>query len=438
MKLSYIFHSGFLFEFKHIVLVLDYWMDPINELLQKFKQWEMEGYEEKHVYVFASHFHEDHFTKKIFEWKSLYKNIDFTYILSKDILKHGKAQSFNADVWLAKGGHWSDDRLNVIACGSNDSGVSWVIEAECLRIFHAGDLCNWYARFLAEDNIPQTIFSQEFGEINPIAEEKHYLGELKDVARLTKEFTSLPQLFDPVYFDYALFPVDGRVGNGYTLGGRQFIERFKIGMFVPMHFVMSGFESAWRMEPFCRDRHVPFWSIGREGDSIEQNGDMIIRKSVSSDIPDLQEIFACARRFMASTGNPNQWADTYPSKELMQSDIASGDSYICLVEGSIVATFVLRGGNDPTYDVIYEGAWPNDRPYATIHRIASNGNVKGIFSRVLDFALKTYDTIRIDTHRDNRVMQSLLDNHGFVYCGIIHCWNGDERLAYILSQQCER
>ena len=25
-------------------------------------------------------------------------------------------------------------------------------------------------------------------------------------------------------FDLVMFPVDGRIGNGYTLGGRQFIE----------------------------------------------------------------------------------------------------------------------------------------------------------------------------------------------------------------------
>ena len=69
-------------------------------------------------------------------------------------------------------------------------------------------------------------------------------------------------------FNLVMFPVDGRIGNGYTLGGRQFIERFKVGMFVPMHFVMSGFESAWRMEPFCKEKNVPFWCIEHEGDSI--------------------------------------------------------------------------------------------------------------------------------------------------------------------------
>ena len=157
---------------------------------------------------------------------------------------------------------------------------------------------------------------------------------------------------------------------------------------------------------------------------------MIIRKSTEQDIPRMLEIFAIARRFMAETGNPNQWAETYPSNELLMNDINSGDSYVCLEDDKVVATFVLRGGNDPTYNIIYDGEWKNDNPYATIHRIASSGEVKGIFNHTMKFALQNYATIRIDTHRDNKVMQHTILKAGFSYCGIIHCWSGDERLAY--------
>lgn len=157
---------------------------------------------------------------------------------------------------------------------------------------------------------------------------------------------------------------------------------------------------------------------------------MIIRKSTEQDIPRMLEIFAIARKFMAETGNPNQWAETYPSVQQLTDDINSGDSYVCMETGRVVATFVLRGGNDPTYDKIYDGAWKNDHPYATIHRIASSGEVKGIFREALGYALQHYNTIRIDTHRDNKVMQHVILKAGFEYCGIIHCWNGSERLAY--------
>ena len=181
-----------------------------------------------------------------------------TYILSKDIYKHRRANKEDADVWLAKGGTWSDGTISVWALGSTDSGVSWIVETEGQRIFHAGDLNNWYARFLPEAVPGETIYSEEFDEeIDPIAHEKQYLGELKDIRKITDSF------------DVVLFPIDGRIGNGYTLGGRQFIERFKVGLFVPMHFVASGFESSWRMKEFTDEKGIPYWEISKEGDTIE-------------------------------------------------------------------------------------------------------------------------------------------------------------------------
>lgn len=249
MKLRYIFHSGFLLETERCILIFDYWMDP-SDVMREYM------HTTKKVYVFASHFHEDHFTKEIFNWKESIQNI--TYILSKDILKRRRAQKDDADVWMAKGSVWEDENIRVTATGSNDSGVSWIVETDGKKIFHAGDLCNWYARFLGDGALEGEIYSEEFGEyINPVAEEKRFLGELKDIHKITGTF------------DLVMFPVDGRIGNGYTLGGRQFIERFKVGMFVPMHFVASGFESAWRMEPFCLEKNIPFWCIQKEGDTIE-------------------------------------------------------------------------------------------------------------------------------------------------------------------------
>ena len=253
MTLRYIFHSGFLLETERCILIFDYWMDPANVM----KPY-IDPSGSKHIYVFASHFHEDHFTKEIFEWKKNNPFTDYTYILSKDILKRRRAKKEDADVWMAKGAVWEDENIKVTATGSNDSGVSWIVETEGKTIFHAGDLCNWYARFLADGSPEGEIYSDEFGEsINPVAEEKRFLGELKDIHKITGTF------------DLVMFPVDGRIGNGYTLGGRQVIERFKVGMFVPMHFVASGFESAWRMEPFCEEKNIPFWCIKKEGESIE-------------------------------------------------------------------------------------------------------------------------------------------------------------------------
>ncbi|WP_449304154.1 MBL fold metallo-hydrolase [Prevotella aurantiaca] len=250
MKLTYIFHSGFAIETETSVLIFDYWRDParvVSKLLSTSKP----------VYVFASHFHEDHFTREILTWRSTYPTLSITYILSKDILKRRRAVKEDADVWLAKGGEWHDNNVKVYATGSNDSDVSWIVEVDGNCIFHAGDLNNWYARFVTEDYKGGTIFSEEFGDVNPMQDEKRFLGELKDIKKISDTF------------DVVMFPIDGRIGNGYTRGARQFIKRFNVGLFIPMHFVVSGFESAWRMKEFTDECNIPFWSIANEGDVIE-------------------------------------------------------------------------------------------------------------------------------------------------------------------------
>ena len=80
MTLRYIFHSGFLLETSQCILVFDYWMDPAGIMSVYMNTC-------KHVYVFSSHFHEDHFTKEIFQWKNSIPKI--TYILSKDTYATG-------------------------------------------------------------------------------------------------------------------------------------------------------------------------------------------------------------------------------------------------------------------------------------------------------------------------------------------------------------
>ena len=138
IELTYIFHSCFTLETKSCILIFDYWMDP-SDAIRRF----IERSGSKHIYVFASHFHEDHFNNDILKWKNKNPSAQFTYILSKDILRHRRAGKEDSDVWLAKGGVWEDGNVKVTATGSNDSGVSWIIETDGRRIFHAGDLCNW-------------------------------------------------------------------------------------------------------------------------------------------------------------------------------------------------------------------------------------------------------------------------------------------------------
>ena len=157
---------------------------------------------------------------------------------------------------------------------------------------------------------------------------------------------------------------------------------------------------------------------------------MEIRLTQESDIPAIPAIYDAARRFMRSTGNMYQWSAVYPSLESLEQDMARGASYVCVESGRAVATFFFAVADDPTYKVIEGGHWLNDEPYGVIHRIASDGSVKGVLRHVLDFCFSKVANIRIDTHHDNKLMHSALLRYGFCYCGIIHLANGHERLAY--------
>lgn len=156
-----------------------------------------------------------------------------------------------------------------------------------------------------------------------------------------------------------------------------------------------------------------------------------IRKAASGDLDCLMEIFEKARRFMAGTGNPGQWVNGYPQRELMAGEIDASHCYVCVAgNGRVVATFCFIPGPDPTYSYIEDGAWLDNRPYYVIHRLASDGSCKGVADFCFDWCARQYPCLRADTHADNKVMQHILEKNGFVRCGIIYLKNGSPRIAY--------
>lgn len=156
----------------------------------------------------------------------------------------------------------------------------------------------------------------------------------------------------------------------------------------------------------------------------------MIRKALENDLLEIKSIVAKARELMKASGNINQWVDGYPSIDVLLSDIRSGNAYLLFREDKAIAYFAMIDGPDPTYNFIVEGNWLNNDSYGVLHRIASNGEAKGVFKEILIYASEHYSNIRIDTHHDNKIMQRLLEKNGFVYCGIIFLTNGSPRLAY--------
>lgn len=161
---------------------------------------------------------------------------------------------------------------------------------------------------------------------------------------------------------------------------------------------------------------------------------MEIRHSTKEDFDRIMEIYAIARKFMADHGNPNQWGPTnWPPETCIQRDIENGKSYVCVHDGKVVGTFFYDYGKDvePGYLAIEEGDWKDYSPYSVVHRIATDGSVKGVGSFCLKWAYEQHKHMRIDTHGDNKVMQNLLEKLGFEHCGTIYVEEDNyPRLAY--------
>lgn len=172
----------------------------------------------------------------------------------------------------------------------------------------------------------------------------------------------------------------------------------------------------------------------------------MIRLAEMADFPQILTIYRKAREFMKENGNPSQWGDTFPREEVLRNDIEEKKHLYVITRGEkdaeiIAGVFALIIGPDPTYAVIKPyggdppentGFWLDESLYGTIHRLASGGRAHGIFAEAIAYSRRQIAHLRIDTHADNLIMQSLIARAGFSRRGIIYTDDGSPRIAYEL------
>jgi len=164
---------------------------------------------------------------------------------------------------------------------------------------------------------------------------------------------------------------------------------------------------------------------------------MEITLAQKTDLGAILSVYADARRFMKEAGNPDQWGDGYPPREVVEADLAEGHLYLCREGETILGVFCYFEGLEPVYEAMTEGGWLNTAPYGVIHRIAvaEAGRGKGVARFCFDFAFSRCGNLKIDTHRDNLPMQRALAKAGFACCGVVYYpERGGERLAYQKSE----
>ena len=200
-SVTYHHHSGFSVQVESTLLVFDYWEGENKELppaarltAESFKPYSQ-------VFVFVSHAHPDHLDQVIYTWL---EGNPVAYIVASDtpIGIRGKRLAPGDSLLLAPG-------VRVTAYGSTDMGVSYLVEAGGLRIFHAGDLNLWHWR-----------------------EE----SSLREIEAAEKAFEEAVKPLVGQRIDLCMFPVDPRMGAMFDAGANYFILSVKPRLFLPMHW----------------------------------------------------------------------------------------------------------------------------------------------------------------------------------------------------------
>lgn len=157
---------------------------------------------------------------------------------------------------------------------------------------------------------------------------------------------------------------------------------------------------------------------------------MSVRPALEGDLPRIMALYDIGRDFMRAHGNMTQWINGYPSREMVEKDIRRGECFVCCAGDVVHGVFAMIVGDDPTYRIIEDGEWLNHDRYGAVHRLATSGQVAGVGSFCMQYALRSCGNVRVDTHSDNTVMQGMLKKNGFSYCGVIHIEDGAPRIAF--------
>lgn len=167
----------------------------------------------------------------------------------------------------------------------------------------------------------------------------------------------------------------------------------------------------------------------------------MIRQAKFNDLNTLMDIVHDAVSLLKGM-NVNQWQNGYPNTEVFTDDINKGTLWVVELDGRLAGFCNLSMEDDISYQKIYEGNWlTKDKPYLVVHRLAvkkdfyKQGIAKMMFGFAEVLALKNnIKSIRVDTHRDNIPMNKILQQLGYVKCGVIYLVNfRDEdkaRVAY--------
>lgn len=214
MEVRYLYHSAFSVKTPAHFLIFDYYHDVPHGFSLARGVVNPEELRGENTVVFASHSHPDHYSPRIFAWRRTVPGV--RYVLSSDIRTEEEA------VRIAPGEEADLGDLRVRALRSTDRGVAFLVDADGLCIYHAGDL-NWW----------------KWDGDTPAEQEEAGRNYRAQIDRLRG-----------VRMDLAFVPVDPRQGADALLGIDYFMRAAGASHAVPMHsFGQTSFFDLLKTDP---------------------------------------------------------------------------------------------------------------------------------------------------------------------------------------------
>lgn len=161
---------------------------------------------------------------------------------------------------------------------------------------------------------------------------------------------------------------------------------------------------------------------------------MIFRKANIDDVDTVEQIMLAASGRLGAAG-VDQWQRGYPNRGSVERDVVDGVGYVVCDGEHIVAYGAVIFTGEEAYRDITCGEWLTAGEYAVVHRLCVAADRVGqgwsrCFMQCAEQLAREnlLPSLRIDTHPDNRIMQSLIASLGFTYCGDVVIES--RRLAY--------
>lgn len=159
---------------------------------------------------------------------------------------------------------------------------------------------------------------------------------------------------------------------------------------------------------------------------------MEIRLAFPNEVDAIMQVIEEAKKCLADAGS-TQWQNGYPNIDTIIEDIISGQAYVALEEGELLAYAAVTKSPEKAYEAIYDGNWEGkEAEYLVFHRIAVASDVQGqgVAQTFLEGLIEGFDYLdfRSDTHDQNKVMQHIFEKLGFKQVGKVPV--DGERLAY--------